>query len=251
VPRASASWILALALAGAALPVTASADDVLEMRRVTELYQNDGQLVHRGEETGRVYLGARRARFDQGDHYSWILLEAEGKLLLLRHDEATYQELRLPVRLEDYVSEERRRGIAALERRAAPRMVLRRTDEEREIGGWRGRKTVLAGSPLEGGESYEYELWLAHTPVDARLYGELTWSFGALNLILRGTAALMAGLGGFPVLRRSIVRSSASFEVDSRTLVSVESREVPDSVYSPPADYQLIPFDVEEWLHLE
>lgn len=262
MPSPTTRRLLLTALAAGMLaslaPVSATAGTahVLEIRRITEHYQTgenllDGRLVHRGEETGRIYLAADRARYDQGDGHSWILLEDERRLLLLRHDEATYQELRLPVRLEDHLNEEQREAVAEMERRAAPAVTVTATAEEREIDGRRARKTLLAGAAAEGVAIYDHEVWLADLPVDTRLYGELTRSFGALHLIFRGTAERLAQLDGFPVLRRSVVTKSASYEVDTRTLESIETREVPDAVFAPPAGYSEVPFAVEEWLQLE
>lgn len=229
-----------------------AADDVLEIRRVVEQYDANDHLVQAGEETGVLYVESGRARYDQGAQVSWILLQDEGRLILLSHDSATYQELSLPVRLEDYLPEAQHAQVVAMEDAMAPQMTLHRTDEERTIGSWRARKTEISGSPSANEDEYEYELWMAQgVLVDAGIFGELTRSFGALNIVLRKTAGMLADLDGFPVLRRSVTRSPGSYLVDSRTLVSAERRDVPDSIYRPPANYTWVPFQVGDWIQID
>ncbi len=238
---------LGLVFSSLAVVQVATADHVLKIHRQTELRKTDGDLVHAAEGEGRIYLGAGRARFDQGDLTSWILLAESNRLLIVHHGERNYQELQLPVRLEDYFDAEERDDLQALEKGIGVMAPFQLTAEESKIGPWQARKAVLEDTPPEGGSSYTYEVWLAELGIDLDLYQELSRNAGALNLALRGLADRMAGMSGFPVRRRSVVRGAGSYEVDDRKLESVEEREVPASVYGPPEGYIRIPFDVEQW----
>lgn len=252
VPRRLGTPPLLVLVAVALMVPTAGparGEDVLEIHRHTEWRASDGTLVLSDDAEGRLYLGEGRARFDQGEGASWILLQEEGKLVLLNHPQKTFQEFALPVRLEDYASPEEQEKLRKVAPSLVPEMELSRTGETREIEGWQARKWVLEGKPPEGTTTYTYELWLADLPIDEELCAELLRSFGAAHFVQRGIASRMAELPGFPVLRRSVVGyAHGRRDLDTRRLVSLTAESVPPGFYTPPEGYRRLPFVLADWM---
>lgn len=248
---ARACTILALPLAlVAATPLPA--DQVVHIERHSEMWSSGGDLVLEGTEEGTLYLGNERARFDQGPKTSWIFQGDQNKLLLLDHDRGTVQEIRLPVRLEDYFEGEDLKNFEVIERRVAPEVETVTEPERKEIGDWSARRVTLRGTPPESETLYEYELWITlDLPINQDLHGELLQSFGALHLPHRDIARQIAGLDGFPIVRRSVVRhKGGSKDVDVRRVTAVTRDEVPADTYEAPGDYRQIPFDPTAWVEL-
>lgn len=236
-----------------ASPTAVTADDVLEIERTAEMWSSGGTLVLSGTERGTIYLGDGRARYDQGSDASWIFLRDEKKLLLLDHRSAVYQEIPVPVRLEDHLDPKDRERLRAFARSVEPDVTVVRKSETRRIDGWSTNRFILRGSPPEGKALYTFDLWITRDlDADHELYGDLLRSFGALHLAYRTLAAEMARLPGFEILRRSeIVRPTGGKDVDVRRLVHASRREVSRDLYSPPPSYRQVPFDPAAWVQLE
>lgn len=252
--RSGAGWShVALTVSlGSLLVAPLFADDVVRIERLSETWSSGGELVLEGTEEGILYLGDDMARFDQGTKTSWILQRDRGRLLLLDHDQATFQDLRLPVRLEEYFDGEDLESFRALERRVAPRIETAIEPEPKEIDGWTAHRVTLEGTPAESETRYEYELWVTRDlPIDEKLHGALLRSFGALHLAHRDIAREIAALDGFPVVRRSLVtRAGGARDVDVRRVIEVTDRDVDPALYRPPEEYRRVPFDPSAWVRV-
>lgn len=227
------------------------ADDVLEIARTTGT-RSEGRLLSSKDERGTLYLGAGNARFDQGPNVSWILRRGEGVLLLVRHDSKTYERMPLPVRFEDLLAEPQKSQLAEMMRPAkALTLTTQATEESRTVRGYDSRRFVIGGSPREN-VTFHYDLWVTtDLPIDLGLYRDLVRNVGALDLQLRGVAAQIADLPGFPIERDGVLKKGGREDFDHRSLLSMTKLDLPPSHYQPPTGYREIAFQAEKWVEFK
>jgi Domain of unknown function (DUF4412) len=227
------------------------ADDVLEIARTTGTRSADGQLLSSREERGTLYFGAGAARFDQGTNVTWILRRDQGVLFLVHHGAKTYEKLPLPVRFEDLLAEPQRSQLVAMLPAQPPTFTAQATEESRTLRGYPSRKFVIEAAPREN-VSIRYDLWMTtDLPIDLSLYRDLVRSAGALDLQLRGAAAKLSDLPGFPMEREGVLKKGGREDFDHRSLLSVTKRDLPPSHYQPPAGYREIAFQASRWVELK
>lgn len=226
------------------------ADDVLEIARTTGV-RSEGQLLSSKDERGTLYLGAGNARFDQGN-VSWILRRGDNILLLVRHDSKTYERMPLPVRFEDLLTEPQRNQLTEMLLPAkAPLLLTRATEESRTLRGYPSRRFVIEGMPREN-VTFNYDLWVStDLPIDLGLYRDLVRNVGALDLQLRGVAAQIADLPGFPIERDGVLRKGGREDFDHRSLLSMTKLDLPPSHYQPPTGYREIAFQADKWVEFK
>jgi hypothetical protein len=226
------------------------ADDVLEIARTTGI-RSAGQLLSSKEERGTLYLGAGNVRFDQGPSVTWILRHGDGVLFLVRHDTKTYERLPLPVRFEDLLSEPQKSQLIEMLPAKAPTLTTLPTAESRTVHGHDSRRFVIDGTPREN-VSFHFDLWVStDLSIDLDLYRDLVRNVGALDLQLRGAAAQIADLPGFPVEREGVLKKGEREDFDHRSLLSLTKRDLPPSHYQPPAGYREIAFQADRWIELK
>lgn len=226
------------------------ADDVLEIARTTGTRSADGRLLSSKEERGTLYFGVGNVRFDQGPNVTWILRRDEGVLFLVRHDAKTYERLPLPIRFENLLAEPQRSQLIAMLPAQAPTFTAQATDESRTLRGYPSRRFVIEGAPRED-VSMRFDLWMTTgLPIDLSLYRDLLRSSGALDLQLRGVAAKISDIPGFPVEREGVLKKGGREDFDHRSLLSVTKRDLPPSHYQTPAGYREIPFQAGRWVEL-
>jgi Domain of unknown function (DUF4412) len=245
-------WAWSAALLGALITSPILADDVLEIARHTEVWKADGALFNTAEEQGTIYLGKERARFDQGK-VSWILRADQQRMWLLDHDTKSYQEFAIPMQLEAYLKPEERAQFEQLSTWAMTEIEVKEIGEAQSIEGWPSTKVAMSVRSPGSSTGYTYDLWLSdRLPIDLHLFQSLLRNIGAVDVTHRAVADRMAQLAGFPVVRDSVIELEQGHRaIDRRRLVSLVEREVPETQYTPPPEYQAVPFSFSQWLEMK
>lgn len=238
-------------LAGLLPALPAAAGHVYHLSRETQLLRGPAsEVAHQESDGGVLSIAGSKVRFDQGQQVSWILDAARSELILVRHDRRLYHVLPVPLELEDFARTPEEKAL--LEERKKSSMVgieVVPRGEQRRIGDYEASRVDVGGRSPDGTSSVRYELWQsAAMPGDEGLYRAILREFGSADLVLRPLVRKLAEVPGFPVLRRSVLVFPDGRSTDERKLVSIEEKDLPDSLFAPPAGYRNQPFDLMDWL---
>lgn len=245
------SFVLGFAATLISVSPANAMDYVYHLERQAKMLRNpNDEVIQDVQEQGVLYVAGSKVRFDQGDQVSWILDAGRSELLLVRHDLRRYHVLPIPFELEAFATTaELKTTLEELKSEALVGIEVERKPGTEQIGDFETSRVDVGGHSPDGKSRVEYQLWLSPSvPGETGLYSALLREFGSADLTLRPLARKMAELPGFPVLRRSVAFFPEGRLVDERRLVSVETKELPDSLFAPPAEYRRESFDLRDWL---
>ncbi len=220
------------------LCASASAADLrLEHQRSFEAINLQGETVFQHEMTEVVFLSEQAARYDARIG-SFIVRTEDGIFLWLDHEARTFAEARLPVTMEELLSDDDKKCIESF-----PGVVkdaeatVQQTGEEKTIGDWQSAKIHVEGQFGEG-LSFVDDRWITHElEVDLEPYHLLIGAKAALSLRTRGWIDELLAEGGYPVESETIESSPKRRRIYRNRLVDVREIESDETRYQPPAGY--------------
>ncbi len=242
------AWILGL-LAALGLPRDLPGDQALTYREWrAQLHPVLGEAHSEAE--WKLSWRSDRARLERGGQ-TFILRRDLGKLWILNHATATYQEVPLPAILAQHVRPEARRDFETLVQLLTPVVEVTETGEESLLAGRRVRATDLSVVYPVLGDADRIRLWLEEEPgVDVRPANQVLRLFELLNRFQEGWTR---GLGE---ANRLLVRSESRLRMQRSNprqltveLQSLGVEDTPADAYTVPATYRQTDYFLEFSIH--
>ncbi len=220
---------------------TASADLKIVKMEHTDGFNAMGRDTPPTEQEQVSWLGADRMRMDQGDRSTIIRLDTK-KLMVLNHDDKTYNTLDLPIDLTQFMPPGMADQMMAM---MTFDVTVTPTDETKTVGAWKVRRyDVTMTSKMA---SSTMTMWVTK---DAAFNQEAFYSMyehlNSMNPGLADMATEMRKVEGLVVEQDSVTTMTVMGNVTikrTERATSIEDLTPPAGTYDPPADYTEEPFD--------
>jgi hypothetical protein len=234
--------MIAVALA---VVVPCWADTVITMKTHSDAVEALG--APETNETSVVWLTSTKMRQDK-EGQSLIVDSDAKKMYIVKHAEAEYHALDLPLDLVAMVPEAMRDQFAQMVKQMEMTVGITPTEETREISGYAAKlyKINLSNGV---GMNMDMDLWLTtDVKLDVDAYKRLTNEMLSAQSMGGDWIKQILAIEGFRVLQETTISMMGS-EVKAREeLVSIEEKEAPAGNYAPPADYTEKPFDLMQMM---
>ncbi|NJL28350.1 MAG: DUF4412 domain-containing protein [Thermoanaerobaculia bacterium] len=196
------------------------------------------------------WIAADRARLDRTEK-SVIFRADERKMYFLDHKTKTWQQLAVPVKLEDHFVGERKAMLAEMLAEHAGPVEVEESPEPEKIGSWVTRKLEISGKTATLGSRETVEVWnTTELKLHRSPYDELRRNLAALNPSARRWTEHALAFDGFTVKQTVSIEDVRRRTQVTNQLVAVAERDPPEGHYSPPADYREVPFDVSQYVQI-
>ena len=220
---------------------TASADLKIVKMEHTDGFSAMGRNTPPTDDEQVSWIGADRMRMDQGDQSTIIRLDTQ-KLMVLHHDDKTYNTLDLPIDLTQFMPPGMADQVTAM---MTFDVTVTPTDETKTVGTWKTRRyDVTMTSKMA---TSTITMWVTK---DAKFNQEAFYSmYEHLNSINPGLADMakeMRKVEGLVVEQDSVTTMTIMGNVTikrTEKATSIEDLAPPPGIYDPPADYTEKPFD--------
>jgi hypothetical protein len=220
---------------------TASADLKIVKMEHTDGFSAMGRNTPPTDDEQVSWIGADRMRMDQGDQSTIIRLDTQ-KLMVLHHDDKTYNTLDLPIDLTQFMPPGMADQVTAM---MTFDVTVTPTDETKTVGTWKTRRyDVTMTSKMA---TSTMTMWVTK---DAKFNQEAFYSmYEHLNSINPGLADMakeMRKVEGLVVEQDSVTTMTIMGNVTikrTEKATSIEDLAPPPGIYDPPADYTEKPFD--------
>ena len=220
---------------------TASADLKIVKMEHTDGFSAMGRNTPPTDDEQVSWIGADRMRMDQGDQSTIIRLDTQ-KLMVLHHDDKTYNTLDLPIDLTQFMPPGMADQMMAM---MTFDVTVTPTDETKTVGTWKTRRyDVTMTSKMA---TSTMTMWVTK---DAKFNQEAFYSmYEHLNSINPGLADMakeMRKVEGLVVEQDSVTTMTIMGNVTikrTEKATSIEDLAPPPGIYDPPADYTEKPFD--------
>lgn len=197
-----------------------------------------------------AWIAADRARLDRTES-SVIFRGDERRMYFLDHQAKTWQQLSVPIKLEEHFVGEKKALFDEIIAEHASPVTVKEMSLPETIGPWVTRKLEINGETATLGSHEKVEVWnMADPKVDKSAYDELRRNNAALNPSARRWIDHALALPGITVKQKVSFEDQRWRTEITNELLSIEERKSPDGYYSPPKDYRQVGFDVSKYVQI-
>ena len=244
-------WMRNVFLFGAVLllahPAAVIADTMILQVTSTDAFEMMGQKVPAKVDTSATWLAEGKARMDQGDTATVIMLFDKNVVYMIDHSKKSYAEMSLDA-LGDItkmmgIDENDEEGKAQLEMMKGMmsmmqmKVTVKATDETRKIRDWNCKKYIVSASMGMG--KVETETWATEdAKIDFDTFREISQAFKGFLPGYKEVLEEMKKIKGFPVMSTAKVDMMGTQIQNVSEVIEVADKAAPAGTYELPEGYK-------------
>jgi hypothetical protein len=234
-------YALALFLAITLTAGIASADYKVTQKHHQDGFAMMGQTQPAKDQTHTTWIGDGRMRLDQGQTSTVVDLGSK-KMIIINHDDKNYNEVGLPVNLEELLPPGMAQQITEMMKFE---VTITPSEETKKVGEWIAKRydMQLTSAMM----TMNSVLWASEeTPIDFSNYHDLYSNVMSLQPGMDAMMDEMRKINGYVVAQEASMSMNVMGETtvaSTDEVVSIEELEAPAGIYEAPADYTREDFD--------